>query len=247
MFETYQPDLVVNTVAMTDVNHCEIEPNMAWHVNVMIAKNLALGCARCGIGLVHISTDHLFDNADGLADENTPLKLINVYARTKAEAEACILDILPDALVLRTNFYGWGTSYRRSFSDLILTALRAGDRPMLFHDVMYSPIFVESLVRASHDLFIRRAQGIFHLVGDQSLSKYDFGLALAAEFGLDQSLIQPGSIAEVPHLTKRPRDMRLSNKKVRDFLGYELGSISSHLKALRSQLVKGTAAELAAI
>jgi dTDP-4-dehydrorhamnose reductase len=246
MLEIYQPDLVVNTVSMTNVDRCEAEPELAWRANVLTAENLAVACCRSDIRLIHISTDHLFDNTEGLAEEESPFKLCNVYARTKAEAEARVLWALPEALVLRTNFYGWGTSYRQSFSDFVLAALRANERLILFRDVMYTPIVAELLIGAAHDLFSRRAHGIYHLVGDDGLSKYDFGLALAAEFGLNQSLILAGTIEDMPHLTKRPRDMRLSNKKVSNFLGYELAGTSAHLKTLRNQQPQ-TAAELAAL
>lgn len=102
-------------------------------------------------------------------------------------------------------------------------------------------------MHAAHDLHDRGAQGVFHLAGDDSLSKYDFGVALAQEFGLDPRLIRRSSIHEMPHLQKRPLDMSLSNLKASRFLGYQLGDTLSHLARLRQQEVKGVAAELRAL
>jgi dTDP-4-dehydrorhamnose reductase len=235
MLDLHQPDLVVNTVSITNVDLCEIEPDLAWRANVLTAENLAIACSQTRLSMVHISTDHFFDNLEGPAEETSPFNPCNVYARTKAEAEHRVLWALPNALVLRTNFYGWGTSYRQSFSDHVMTALMSNEQIVLFRDVMYTPIVTEALVRAAQDLYTRGAQGIYHLVGDDGLSKYDFGLALAAEFGFDSSLIRAGTIESMPYLVTRPRDMRLLNKKATDFLGYSLGGTSDHLKALRKQ------------
>lgn len=235
LLDLHEPDLVINTVGMTSVDRCEADPALAWRANVLTAENLAIACRQSDRRMIHISTDHFFDNSGEPAHEATPFKLCNVYACTKAEAELRVLSALPEALVLRTNFYGWGPSYRKSLSDFVLDALRANERIVLFHDVIYTPIVAEVLIRAAQDLITRGANGVYHLVGDEGLSKFDFGMVLAAEFGLDQGLILAGSIENMTGLTKRPKDMRLSNKKASDFLGYKLGGTSAHLRILRSQ------------
>lgn len=235
---------VIHTAGLTSVEQCELNPEFARHVNVTLAQNVAIACAQLKIPLTHISTDHLFSGDQTFVNENSLIAPINVYGKTKAEAELQVLEANPEALVIRTNFYGWGTSYRQSFSDMVLNALRANQRISLFRDVYYTPILAEVLVQLVHQLVRRGANGVFNLAGDDRLSKYDFGIRLAKEFGLDSSLIDADQIANRPLLVQRPCDMSLSNLKVTNFLGVAVGGVGEHLLCLKQQEVNGLAQEL---
>lgn len=243
-FEDVQPQIVIHTAGLTSVEKCEADPDLAERVNVQLAANVAQACAKHGLPLVHISTDHLFAGVASLANEASPVKPINVYGRTKAEAESRVLEAHPMAMVIRTNFYGWGTSYRHSFSDVLIEALRAGKELTLFRDVFYTPILVETAAQAVHDLIDLKASGIFHVVGDERISKYEFGRKLAQEFKLDASLIKPGYIIDQASLVQRPHDMSLSNQKTRKLLGRKLGGVDEHIARLHQQEQYGLAQEL---
>ena len=239
-----KPDLVVHTAGATSVEWCEANPEAARHTNVTLTTNLARTCADLQIPLVHISTDHLFIGDAALVDETCPPMPQNVYGRTKAEAEQRTLEHHPSALIVRTNFFGWGTGYRQSFTDRIIFQSRAGQRLKLFEDVFFTPTLIETLVLAVQDLVTCRSSGILHVVGDERISKYDFGLAVAIQFGLDLGLIEASRITDQPDLVQRPNDMSLSNSKACGLLGRSLGSISTQLHALQEQEKHGVAREL---
>lgn len=238
------PDLVVHTAGATSVEWCESFPEESHHINVNLTTNVAGACSALKIPMVLISTDHLFAGTDALVDEGCPLAPQNVYGRTKAEAEQRTLESHPSALVVRTNFFGWGTGYRQSFSDRIIFQARAGQPLMLFEDVFFTPILIETLVMAVQDLVQTQASGILHIVGDERISKYEFGHAVVKQFGLDPSLIQTSRISDQRDLVRRPRDMSLSNMKACKLLGRGLGSISAQLQTLRAQENSGMAREL---
>lgn len=244
VFETVQPQIVIHTAGLTSVEECEAKPDLAQHINVELAANVAQACAKLGLPLVHISTDHLFAGETSLADETCPVEPKNVYGRTKAEAELRVLEAHARTLVIRTNFYGWGPSYRRSFSDVIIEALRSGKELNLFKDVFYTPILVEAAAQAVHDLIDLKASGIFHVVGDERVSKYEFGLKLAQEFKLDTRLIKTGYITYQISLVQRPHDMSLSNQKTCKLLGRKLGGVGEHIARLHQQEQNGLAQEL---
>lgn len=239
-----EPELVVHAAGLTSVERCQAEPELAHHVNVVLAGNVARAAGEAGIPLVHISTDHLFDGSVVLAGESEPPRPLNVYGETKARAEDVVLASHPGALVVRTNFYGWGTTYRASFSDLVLKTLRRGERVTLFTDVHYNPIHVEAQRRAVFDLVSTGVSGIVHVVGDERLSKYEFGVRLAEHFGLDPNLISAGRIADREGLVRRPGEMSLSNERARSLLGRSLGDIDAHLALLAQQERSGLALEL---
>lgn len=227
--------MVVHTAGYTNVEECEAKPDLARHINVDLAANVAKACAKLNLPLVHISTDHLFSGEAPLMTETGAVAPINVYGWTKAEAERQVLEAHPQALVIRTNFYGWGTSYRRSFSDVVIQGLRSGKEMTLFEDVFYTPILIEAAANAVHELVELNASGILHVVGDQRISKYEFGLRIAKEFGLDNGLIKSGLLADQPTLTPRPHDMSLSNQKTCKLLGRKLGNVDEHLARLHQQ------------
>ena len=243
-FEVLQPQIVIHASGLTSVEKCESDPILARQLNVFLAINMAKVCAIFKVPFAHISTDHLFSGHNAFADEDLPISPINIYGSTKAEAELRVLEENPEALIVRTNFYGWGTSYRQSFSDFIIRTLRAEKELELFDDVFYTPIVAEALAQTTHDLIALKAKGIFNIVGGQRLSKFDFGLKLAKEFDLNKALIKAAQISKQSSLVKRPLDMSLSNKKAVGFLGRDLGTIDDHLSRLREQEENGMAMEL---
>lgn len=242
-----QPDLVLHTAGLTNVEACEANPGLAHHVNVELAAHVANACAERGTKLVHISTDHLFDGRNASVSETEPIAPVNRYGETKAMAEAAVLGAYPNPLVVRTNFYGWGTSYRHSFTDNIIHSLRQGEHVTLFEDVFYTPILIDCLATAVHRLVEQNANGIFNVVGDDRLSKYAFGIKLAEVFNLRARLIKRGRISQRAALVQRPRDMSLSNEKAVIRLGESLGSTADHLQMLYEQEQLGRAKVLHAL
>ena len=232
-----QPDYVIHAAGLASVDLCEEKPDLAFHVNVQVAENVARACALRGIQLAHISTDHLFRGDRPLLDEEASVEPINTYGKTKAEAEMRVQDVYPEALVIRTNFYGWGPSYRKSFSDWVLNSLQMNHPITLFNDVFYTPIYTGRLVQIVHQLFGRFAKGIFNVVGDERVSKYDFAIALASIFGLHKNLISVGSVHSKHNRVLRPQDMSLSNKKVTNELNINVGGIKEHLLLMKQSRV----------
>jgi dTDP-4-dehydrorhamnose reductase len=238
------PRVLVHTAGLANVELCEEDQGRAEAVNVDTAVNVAIACASRAVPLIHVSTDHVFRGDEALSDESQPVDALNVYGRTKAKAERRVLEAYPAALVVRTNFYGWGPRYRRSFSDTIIDTLRRGEAVTLFADVFFTPILAESLALAAHDLIERQVRGIVHVVGDERLSKHEFGLRIAKRFQLDAGLIRPGALADRPSLVRRPLDMSLSNGLARRLLGRPLGDVDAHLARLQEQEQQGLAGEL---
>lgn len=242
--ESIAPCVVIHTAGLTNVEKCEENPELAYNINVELSSIVAKVTRKLSIPLVHISTDHLFSGMSSLVDEAEPINAINVYGRTKAQAESAVVDINPNALIIRTNFYGWGTSYRKSFSDQIIQSLRNNQTLQLFDDVYYTPIFVENLIQTIHDLLDKKARGIFHIVSDDRISKYEFGVLIAEEFGLNKSFIQKSTFQSQTKLVKRPLDMSLSNRKVCELLGRNLGTVKQHISLLHKQEIEGKNQEI---
>ena len=101
----HQPDIVIHTAGLANVEECDSDPDLAQEVNVDLARNIAIVCNLQGIKLVHISTDHLFSGNQELATEESITNPVNIYGETKLQSEQQVLENCKDALIVRTNFY----------------------------------------------------------------------------------------------------------------------------------------------
>jgi dTDP-4-dehydrorhamnose reductase len=243
-FEKISPDLVVHTAGLTSVDRCELFPALAHQANVEIAKNVAQAAATQGAALVHVSTDHLFSGRKSMCTEAQQPEPANHYGRTKALAEVAVMQANPAALIVRTNFFGWGHATRQSFTDWLIYNLRAGKELSLFDNVFFTPILADALAMAAHDLVEKGASGVYNLVGDQRLSKYEFARILAHDFSLPEHLLLQHSFDGSELVAARPHDMSLDNRKAREALGRDLGNVPQFLAALRQQELSGRGPEL---
>ena len=234
-----RPDVIINTIGLTNVDTCETDPAQARLLNVETARNLATAAHRLKAKLVHVSTDQLFDGASSWITEDDPPKPLNVYGVTKQEGEEAVLDACPDALVLRTNFFGWGNSARTSFSDWILDSLEQGRELTMFTDVFFTPILIDNLVELSLQLVAAGAKGRYNLAGGQRLSKYDFAIKAAEVFGLPGHGIRPTSVKDFPFKARRPEEMSLSSNKAEALLGSPMPSVGDGLSRLKETKAGG--------
>ena len=238
---TLKPDLIVNCAALTNVDFCESNPLMASEINTALPKKLALIAKKVEAKFVQISTDHLFDGKNQIYSEEDPVSPINQYAKTKAAAEKEVLSIDENALIVRTNFYGWGLSYRKSFSDFILEGLRNNTDLQLFNDVYYSPIYIGELIRLIHLAIEKNCVGIYNIVGSEVISKYDFGIAIAEVFNLSNESIFTSSIDTKKDLVKRPKNMALDNGKLLKKLNQPILTLKEQLISLKEDEIKKVA------
>ena len=229
------PDIVINTAAFTSVEGCEKNFNKAKEVNTNAASNIAIVCENLNIKLVHISSDHIFSGENQFSNECSITEPLNNYALTKYQAEVEVKNNNPTSLIIRTNFFGWGTNYRYSFSDFIINNLKNNLKINLFSDIFYTPIIIDELVLCINELLEKNSVGIFNIVGNERLSKYDFGLKVADHFGLNPSLINLTTYNEDINQVLRPRDMILSNLKLIEILGRKIPNLNNQLITLKNQ------------
>lgn len=230
-----KPDCIIHTAGMTNVDQCEYFPERAEKINFEGAKFVSNVCVQNNIDLIFISTDHLFDGTISNVSEDHVKNPLNCYGRTKSLGENFIKINNPNALIIRTNFFGWGTSYRQSFSDFVIYNLRKGNSITLFKDVFFTPILIDNLVEIVMKLYFKNAKGIFNVVGNNRVSKLEFGLEVAKVFGLNLNLINVGSITDNNKLVKRPKDLSLSNSKVKSYLKIEIINLNGQIEELRQR------------
>ena len=225
--------ILINCIGLTNVEECETHPDKALNSNTYIPKVLSKACDEGNIKFVHISTDHLYDGKKSYYSEKTPKSPLNIYGETKSKAEDEVLKNNKNSIIIRTNFFGWGPSYKNSFSDKILKHLEAEKKIDLFGDVFYTPISIDELKKQILNLIELNASGIFNVSSNERISKYDFGCRIARIFGYSTDLIINSSIDNCKGLVLRPKDMSLSNHKLTTYTGKVIPSIDKQLELLK--------------
>ncbi len=229
------PDIIVHAAGMTNVDECENNPDFAYLCNRDLSGNVACVANKLNIKLIHISTDHLFNGDRMNVTEKEIPDPVNIYGKSKLAAEVLVNKISPDALIVRTNFFGWGSQVKQSFSDWIINNLRNKNTLSLFDDVFYTPIIVDFLAKHSLTLAGKGTSGIIHVVGDERISKYTFAREILKKFSLPLDLIVKSQVQSAELIAKRPADMSLSNNQASNILGYRLGSVAECVESLLEQ------------
>ena len=236
IIEKESPDFVLHCAAITDVDYCEKNKNETLRTNIELTKLIADICKDKKVKLIFISTDQLFDGNKKLYSENDMTSPINSYAYSKYLAEKAITKVSKSSLIIRTNFYGWGTSYRKSFSDFIIDNISKKNFIELFNDVYYTPIFIGNLVELVSKLIEKDAKGIYNVCGNDRITKFDFGKKLANKFKLNTNFINDTSISKSKLYAPRTLDMSLSNLKIKEFLKIEIPNLNDQIDYLKDSM-----------
>jgi dTDP-4-dehydrorhamnose reductase len=240
ILDKVKPDAVIHTAALANLDACEEQPETARLLNAELPGELAAACARRGIAMMHISTDAVFDGTkDGVYTEEDATNPQGTYARTKLQGEQNVLSANPGAVVVRVNFFGWSLGGMRSLPEFFINNLSAGKRADGFTDVFFCPLFVGDLAEILIKMLTKRLNGIYHVVGSESLSKYDFGVAIARRFGFDESLIVPVSVEESGLKARRSHNLRLSVHKLSTVLDEQIPVFSTGLDRFYAQYRQG--------
>jgi dTDP-4-dehydrorhamnose reductase len=235
-----KPEAVIHCAALADVDRCEADPTLAHQLNTELPAQIADACARRKIRLVHISTDAVFDGQrQGMYMETDTPTPTGVYSQTKYQGEKAVLEINPRALVTRVNFYGWSLSGKRSLAEFFINNLRNGKNVNGFTDVTFCPMLVKHLGEILLLMLERRLHGLYHVVGPQAMSKYQFGVEIARRFGLRESLISPQSVDKSSLTARRSHNLWLSIHKLSTDLGMTLPAFSTGLEEFYAQYQQG--------
>lgn len=237
VIEKIKPDLVIDTHALHNVDYCETHPEEAWLVNVDGTRNVAEACKKIGCKMVFISTDYVFDGEKLKYSEKDKPRPLNYYAKTKLIAER-VLDALDvNYIIARTAvLYGKGGMGKLNFVLWTIQKLRNREKIRIVTDQLNNPTFADNLAEILFALYEKDAKGIFHTVGKDCLSRYEFALKIAEIFDLDSKLIQPITTPELNQIALRPRRVDLNTEKVKRVTGIEPLGVKEGLEILKEQL-----------
>lgn len=229
IIEEERPDLVINCVALTNMEYCEDHEEEAEKINAEGAGNLAEICKKNDIYLIHISTDAVFDGEKGNYKEEDETNPLNVYGKTKLLAEELIKEVRGRHAIIRTTIYGWNHLNKFSLAEWILDKFEKGEQFGGFVDVKFTPILTTNLGEALLEIYDKNYIGTLHVGSPEVCSKFDFAKEIARVFGKGENLVIPTSSEKFSFKAKRAKDMYINSEKAEKLLKTKLLNIEEGL------------------
>ena len=212
----HHPDVVIHCAAMTAVDKCETEKELAWKLNAVGSSNVAATCHRQGIRLIAMSTDYVFsgDAQEPYTEFDTPNGGINVYGQSKWAGEQAIRTHCPNHIIARISWlYGQGGP------SFVHTMLRLADGShdclRVVDDQRGNPTSALAVARGLREILLRpELVGTFHLTCEGEASWYEFACKIFEIAGNPQKVI-PCTSDEYKTPARRPANSCLKKKMLR--------------------------------
>ena len=234
MVSAISPDIIINLAALTNVDLCESNPDLAHAINFQGVKNLVNVFKG---PIIHLSTDYVFDGKLGQYKESDITNPINVYGVTKYKAEKILLEKSKESLVIRTNvLYDYQSKAKSSFLNWVVDSLKRGEKIKVVDDQFNNPTWTDSISVVIDRAIKADLNGLIHWGDFDWISRYDFANKIADKFNLQSNLIEPIKTEELNQVAPRPLNGGLDTTLAQDLLRLEPPQIDDCLNQIIENL-----------
>ncbi|SHH26884.1 dTDP-4-dehydrorhamnose reductase [Clostridium grantii] len=223
-----KPDIIINPAAYTNVDACESNEDLAYKVNSLGARNLAIAAENLGIKLVHVSTDYVFEgNGVKPYKEYDMPGPVGVYGKTKYLGESFIREFCSKHFIVRTAWlYGY---YGNNFVKTIMKAAKERQELQVVDDQRGNPTNAEDLAHHILKIALTQEYGVYHCTGEGECSWYDFASKIV-ELSNIECIVSPCDSEQYKRAAKRPAYSSLDNMMLRCTVGNEMREWEEALK-----------------
>jgi len=217
-----QPDFIINTAAMTQVDDCENKKKACDLLNVTVVKWLSEVSKEINAHIIHISTDFIFDGIKGFYKETDKPNPLSYYGVSKLKSEEVLIQSRINFTILRTILV-YGKVFDMSRTNIVLWVkemLSKGKEITIVDDQFRTPTYVEDLALACKISMDKRAKGIYHISSNELLSVFEIAQQIATVFHLDKSLIKAISTSTLNQTAPRPAKTGFDLSKTNKELGF---------------------------
>jgi len=233
---SFKPDVIINCAAFTNVDGCESERDIAYKVNTIGPRNLAIACEKYDTKLLHVSTDYVF-NGEGTVPfkEYDIPNPVSVYGKTKLMGEQYVRENCNRYFIVRTAWlYGqWG----KNFVYTIMKAAKDKGHLDVVEDQRGNPTYAEDLAHHILKIILTDEYGIYHCTGTGECSWYDFACKIIEYSGIECT-VSPITSDKIDRAAKRPAYSSLDNMMLRvisqDEMRHWQEALMSFIKKLNS-------------
>lgn len=234
-----EPDVIVNAAAMTNVDACEKERDLAWRVNVVGVENIVDAAKKTNTKVIQISTDYIFDGKAGPYDENARPEPVSHYGRSKLASENALRISELDYMIARTMvLYGYVPGAKPNFALWLIQNLERKMAVRVVDDQYGNPTLVDDLAYGIVSAIELNRSGIYNIAGRDIVNRYEFALILARVFDFDPGLITPIKTSMLHQPAVRPLKSGLVTLKAEVELGYKPSTAEQGFLVLKNQLAR---------
>jgi len=232
-----KPDGIIHLAAVTNVELCEREKELATKINVKATETIVKQAAKQQAFFVYVSTDYVFDGIHGMKKEDDLTNPLGFYGKSKLDGELTLNKLASSWCIARTST-PFGVHYtKKSFPLWIKENLESKKEIPVLVDQFTSPTFVPNLSKMLIEVATRKITGIIHLAGATRISRYDFAKLVADKLGLDKNLLKPTKIDDMTWKAKRPKDSSLDVSMATEILDEKPQTIQYSLDCLIDELL----------
>jgi dTDP-4-dehydrorhamnose reductase len=233
----YEPDVILNCAAFTNVDLCESEREFCWKLNVDGVKNLIIAAKKDDTKIVHYSTDYIFDGKASPYGEDATPNPISFYGRSKLASENALTTSGVKYIIIRTVvLYGIGNNVKNNFALWLINKLKNNEPVNIVTDQISNVTMVDDLAYGTMKLVEKECTGIYNIAGSDILSRYDFAISLCEVFKFDKNLVIPIKTADLNQPAPRPLKSGLLTQKAESELGFKPMDSLEGLRLLKVQL-----------
>ncbi|MCF6440964.1 SDR family oxidoreductase [Pseudoalteromonas luteoviolacea] len=237
--DTHQPNVLVHAAAERKPDICENDHQATIALNVQAAEFLARQCKDRDIQFVLISTDYVFNGQSAPYNENAQRSPVNFYGQSKAQAEQAVLAVSPQHTIVRVPVLYGDVEYLAESAVTVIAEQVLKNHNSAHDDwAVRFPTHVEDIALTLNNLLAQtrdKHSGIFHISGNQSMTKYDMAIHIAKVLDIDtnglEALPEPSQTAARPYNCAL-QDTRLNTMGIihqRDFATALAKVLSQHI------------------
>jgi dTDP-4-dehydrorhamnose reductase len=231
-----KPDRIIHLAAMTNVDLCETEKEMATLINEDATKTIARQAAKQQIFSVYVSTDYIFDGKDGMKKEHDIPNPLGFYGKSKLAGELALNKFASSYAIARTSTPFGIHKTKNSFPVWVIENLKLKKSIPVLVDQFTSPTYVPNLSSMLIEVATKQITGTIHLAGMTRISRFEFAKMIADRLDLDKTLLKPTMISEMTWNAQRPHDSSLDVSLARELLDEKPQTIQQSLESFLSEL-----------
>ena len=238
-FEKYQPDVLINTAAMTNVDACEENKEGCWKMNVSAVEYLLEECKKYNTHFIHLSTDFVFDGENGPYSESDLPKPLSYYGESKFASEKVLQNSEYKNWAIARTIIVYGLVEQMSRSNIVLWAkgaLEKDDPINVVDDQFRAPTLAVDLAKGCTLIADKQAKGVYHLSGKDLMSILELVNRVADFFKLDKSSISAIKSITLNQTAKRPPKTGFVLDKAIQELGYDPVTFEQGLAIVSQEL-----------
>lgn len=217
VIDKIKPDIVVHAASLSNVDYCETHKKEAHKVNILGTKNVLYACKKTNARIVFTSTNAVYDGNKPPYFEGSRKRPIDVYGKTKVEAESLVIKSkVPYVIVRLMTMYGWSQKGGRSNPvEWIIHELKNKNRINVVDDIFNNHLYAGQAADLIWKIIQKDIKNeTYNIAGGQCVSRFDLAQQVAKIFNLDSSLINPVNSDFFSNIAKRPKNTCFNTSKI---------------------------------